>query len=244
LLDTVAQRAGAELVRDTIMFGIAPAGSELVATLTAACQAHKREESIGGAPPPATGGDQDAPQAGPETANAPSHAERSAILNAGIQDITNSLVGDCELNDILRMILETMYRGIGFTRVLLCVRDPASNSLRARFGFGADVDRIVQRGFQVPLAPSADAFHAAITSGTDVLIEDIDAERIRDHIPQWYRKLVPARSLALFPLLVKSKPVGLFYGDSDRGTLGFDPAELNLLKTLRNQAVLAIRQRG
>jgi GAF domain-containing protein len=56
---------------------------------------------------------------------------------------------------------------------------------------------------------------------------------------------VPARSLALFPLLVKGKPVGLFYGDSDcTGTLRFDPAELNLLKTLRNQAVLAIRQRG
>ena len=56
---------------------------------------------------------------------------------------------------------------------------------------------------------------------------------------------MPARSLALFPLMMKNKPIGLFYGDSDNaGALSFDPAELNLLKTLRNQAVLAIRQRG
>jgi hypothetical protein len=39
--------------------------------------------------------------------------------------------------------------------------------------------------------------------------------------------------------------VGLFYGDCDQaGALRFDPAELNLLKTLRNQAVLAMRQRA
>ena len=192
------------------------------------------------------GSELDEARAAPEPIAPPSRsAERSVILNAGIQDITNSLVGDCELNDILRMILETMYRGIGFTRVLLCVRDPASNSLRARFGFGADVDQIVRRGFQVPLAPSADAFHVAISNGADLLIEDIDSERIRDHIPEWYRAQVPARSLALFPVMVKSKPVGLLYGDSDRaGTLSFEPAELNLLKTLRNQAVLAVTQQS
>jgi len=45
--------------------------------------------------------------------------DSQAILTAGIQDITNTLVGTYELNDLLRMILETMYRGIGFTRVLL-----------------------------------------------------------------------------------------------------------------------------
>ena len=65
-----------------------------------------------------------------------------AVLTAGIQDITNTLVSDYQLNDVLRIILETMYRGMGFTRVLLCVRDPKQNSMNARFGFGEDMDRI------------------------------------------------------------------------------------------------------
>ena len=33
------------------------------------------------------------------------------MLSAGVQDITNTLLGDYKLNDLLRIILETMYRG-------------------------------------------------------------------------------------------------------------------------------------
>lgn len=166
-----------------------------------------------------------------------------AILSAGIQDITNTLVGTYELNDLLRIILETMYRGMGFTRVLLCIRDPAANALRGRFGFGEGIDHILKRGFAVSLTPSRDAFYAAISQGADVYIEDVNADKIRDHIPDWYRKLIPARSLVLFPIVINKKPVGLFYADCDEArTNHFEAGELNLLKTLRNQAVLAIKQ--
>jgi serine/threonine protein kinase len=176
------------------------------------------------------------------TTTTPVH-NTQAVLSAGIQDITNTLVGEYELNDLLRMILETIYRGIGFTRVLLCVRDPASNTLRARFGFGQDVDQIIRRGFGVPLAPSRDAFHAAISQGADIFIEDLNGEKIRDHIPEWYRKVVTARSLLLFPVMIAKKPVGLFYADADpTQPVQLGSGELNLLKTLRNQAVLAIKQ--
>jgi HD-like signal output (HDOD) protein len=169
--------------------------------------------------------------------------DSQAILTAGIQEITNTLVGSYQLNDLLRIILETMYRGMGFTRVLLCVRDPAQNCLRGRFGFGPDIDQVIKRGFNVSLAPTRDAFYACISQGADIFIEDVNGDKIRDHIPQWYRKLVPARSLVLFPVMILKKPVALFYADCDAGhQIQLGPAELNLLKTLRNQAVLAIKQ--
>ncbi len=183
-------------------------------------------------------------QGAPGSANAAQATLNSqAILTAGIQDITNTLVGTYELNDLLRMILETMYRGMGFTRVLLCVRDPAHNALRGRFGFGQEIDQLIKRGFNVSLAPTRDAFYAAISQGADIFIENIDGEKIREHIPGWYRKLVSARSLVLFPVMINKKPVGLFYADCDATRhLQLGSAELNLLKTLRNQAVLAIKQ--
>lgn len=183
-----------------------------------------------------------APGATPPPDAPGSAAVRQAVLSAGIQDITNALVGEFQLNDVLRIILETMYRGMGFSRVMLCVRDPAAHALKARFGLGQDVDRIIRQGFAVPLTPAKDVFHAAISQGADIYIEDVDGERIRQHVPGWYRALVPAQSLALFPVIVNKKPVGLFYGDSTTaGTLRFGAEELALLKTLRNQAVLAIR---
>ena len=170
-------------------------------------------------------------------------SNRKALLTAGIQDITNALVGDYKLNDILRIILETMYRGMGFTRALLCVRDPSTNTLNGRFGFGANVDEILRRGFSIPIGGSRDVFQAAISNGADILIEDIEAESIRSHVPDWFRKSVPAKSFALFPILISKRPIGMLYGDADvSGRLKFAADELALLKTLRNQAVLAIRQ--
>ena len=172
-------------------------------------------------------------------------AERTTVLSAGVQDITSMIAGDFQLNDVLRIILETMYRAIGFQRVLLCARDPKSNVLRARLGLGRDVDAIIRAGFGVPLQGPPDIFFAVTGKGADICIEDIDAENIRAHVPAWYRKAVPACGVVLFPLVLKGRTVGLLYADTDRaGSLKFKPDELNLLRTLRNQAVLALKQTG
>ncbi|MEW6313542.1 MAG: HDOD domain-containing protein [Pseudomonadota bacterium] len=166
-----------------------------------------------------------------------------AVLTAGVQDITNTLVGDFQLNDILRMILETMYRGMSFSRVLLCVRDSSGNTLKGRFGFGRDIDKILPR-FAIPVESSQGAFFAALNKAADILISDVNADSIRAYIPDWYRKMVPAQSFILFPIIVNKKAIGLFYGDKDEaGSLNIRPDDLNLLKTLRNQAVLAIKQK-
>ena len=182
--------------------------------------------------------------------NAPSEVasqpeQRHHLLAVGIQDISQSLVGDYQLNDILRIILETMYRGMGFTRVLLCIRNPATMSLKSRFGFGLDTDRIIRDGFAIPLAAAKDVFHVAISRGADIYVEDVNASSIRTHVPAWYRERIPAQSFALFPVMVNRKPFGLFYGDCDQARgLSFGADTLAQLKTLRNQAVLAIKVGG
>ncbi|MSQ60129.1 MAG: serine/threonine protein kinase [Betaproteobacteria bacterium] len=175
-----------------------------------------------------------------------SGAARRDILNAGIQDVNNYLEGKFELNNVLRMILETMYRAIGFTRMVLCVRDSSANRLHGRYGFGEGVEQLLKSGFHVPLTATKDVFNAALSQGIDVLIDDVNAERIRQHIPGWYRTMLPgAQSFVLFPVRVGPHPVGLFYGDSDSAiALRIRQADLSLLKAPRNQAVLAIRQRS
>ena len=169
--------------------------------------------------------------------------QRKAALFEGIQDISTTLMGEFKLNDVLREILETMYRSAGFTRVLLFIRDAASNSLKSRFGLGEGIDGIVGGGFSIPLGVARDVFQAAVANGADVFIEDVDAEAIRRHIPDSYRKAFPAHSFALFPMAIKGRPVGLLYGDCDlENAICFSTEELSLLKTLRNQAVIAIKQ--
>jgi serine/threonine protein kinase len=179
----------------------------------------------------------------PAGARAPGN--RHAALAAGVQDITNTLVGEFQLNDVLRIILETMFRGIGFKRVLLFVLDPKRQALRCRFGFGADAEAVVQRGTAIPLGGPRDLFFAAVVQGADLCIEDLESERIRHYVPAWYRASMSARGMALLPIVSNRRTVGLIYADADDAdTLRFSPEELNLLKTLRNQAVLAMRPRA
>ena len=170
--------------------------------------------------------------------------EAQAILTAGIQDISNSLVEDLALNDILRITLETMYRAMGFTRVMLCLRELKSNHMVGRFGFGPDTGELV-RHFRFPLSFSPDVFHASISKGLDLIISDVNDPKIRSRIPAWYLQNVPAQTFVLFPLLIKGRPVALIYCDKDRaGEIVIPEKELSLLKTLRNQALLALKQAG
>jgi hypothetical protein len=168
--------------------------------------------------------------------------DAQAILTAGIQDISNTLVDDFKLNDILRMILETMYRAMGFKRVVLCIRDAKAGCMQGRFGFGADANEVA-KGFRMPLSFTPDVFHLAMSKGVDLMISDINDPKIAERIPAWYRKAASANSFVLFPLNIKGNPVALIYADSDQtGGLTIPEKELSLLRTLRNQAILAIKQ--
>jgi serine/threonine protein kinase len=168
--------------------------------------------------------------------------DAQSVLTAGIQDISNSLVDDFQLNDVLRITLETMYRAMGFQRVLLCLRDAKTEQMTGRFGFGPDTNEIA-RGFHFPFSYAADVFHLATSKAVDIIITDIDDPKIADRIPAWYRQLTTARTFVLFPLNIKGKPVAMIYCDKDRaGAIAIPERELSLLKTLRNQALLAIKQ--
>ncbi len=165
-----------------------------------------------------------------------------AILAAGIQDISNSLVDEFSLNDILRIILETMYRAMGFERVLLCLRDSKTNQMIGRFGFGVDTGELA-RNFRFPLKGETDVFRVAALKGVDLIITDINDPKIFERIPDWYRSKIPAETFVLFPLMLKGAPVAMIYCDKRKaGDIVIPSKELTLLKTLRNQAVLAIKQ--
>ena len=164
------------------------------------------------------------------------------ILAAGIQDISNSLVDDFSLNDVLRITLETMYRGMGFQRVLLCLKDSKSGSMAGRFGFGADTNDLARK-FRFPLGDAPNVFQLALGKGVDIIIADIDDSKIAGKVPDWYRMIAMAKTFVLLPLLIKGNAVGLIYCDRDRaGSIVIPEKELSLLKTLRNQALLAIKQ--
>jgi len=178
-----------------------------------------------------------------ETSVVARRAQAADQLTAGIQDITDAMVESTDLGAILRMILETMYRALQLRRVVFCLRDAKSGQLVARFALGEDQPAWMP-GFKVPLKANGqpDLFSAVCLKGVDTLIADTTAANIATRLPAWYAGPLRAGSFLLLPLVVKNAPVGLIYADrAEPGSIQLEERELKLLRTLRNQALMAFR---
>jgi len=181
----------------------------------------------------------------------PPAVDTASILSNGIQDITNSLVESFRLNDVLQMILETMLRALHCRRVIFCLRDARTGQLTGRLGLGEGADA-VSALFKVPLilrpGETPDLFSAVCLKQVDTLIADASAPNIVNRLPTWFRDRVQAPTFLLLPLVMKraGQPdmvLGLIYADKGQvDSLQISDKELSLLRTLRNQAVMAFRQ--
>ena len=231
--------------------------------LTATLQVRRRTEPAGAGPlnPPPSAAPAPAPSceaatvllsapslSGAEPVPAPAPMTAVAeLLTAGIHDITDTLAGDAfRLNQVLRMVLETMFRALGFQRVVFCLRDPASGRLVGRFGLGdraAVLSPLFQVQLQWPAGQTPDLFGAVCLKARDTLIADSRQAAVVQRLPTWYRQQVNAPSFLLLPMVMKGAPFALIYADqAAAGGLTVGERELALLRTLRNQAVMAFRQ--
>ncbi len=164
------------------------------------------------------------------------------ILSEGIHDVSETLTGEFQLNDLLQMVLETMYRGLGFSRTMIFVRDAKLNAMRARFGFGTDIERVISK-CSFPIAFAPDVFHVALDKGVDIAIENTEAANIVQRIPEWHRQAIKAKSFLLLPVVLKNRPLALLYADRESADpMKISPDQLSLLRTLRSQVVLAFKQ--
>jgi hypothetical protein len=139
-----------------------------------------------------------------------------------------------------------MLRALGLQRIVFCLRDPKTETLTGRFGLGQGVETISpQFKIQLKPAPNAplDLFSAVCLKGADTLISDATVANIASRLPPWYRQSANAPAFLLLPLMLKGAPFALIYADkAQAGGIDLGEKELSLLRTLRNQAVMAFKQ--
>ena len=168
--------------------------------------------------------------------------QRKQHLQGGIQEITNVMLDDFTLDEILNMILETIYRGIGFNRVFIFFKDPRSDKMQARSGLGPNTAGILKDFSFIVNGASQDLFNMALSKNKDLYIGNISDVEVRDYKPTWFAGPIFSPSLAIYPIVINQKAIGLIYGGHNDAGEHLDREQLNAMKTLRNQAALAIKQ--
>ena len=85
------------------------------------------------------------------------------------------------------MILETLYRGLSFTRVVLCIQDKRRGEMVARFGLGRGLEELKPR-FRFPLSAGDDAFSLAVHQHRDFAYPSRTTNTAE--LPAWFRNLL------------------------------------------------------
>ena len=163
------------------------------------------------------------------------------LLLAGVQDVIQMrALGRSKVNELIFLVLETMYRSMGFRFATMCLKDAKSGQFRARVALGED-HASRQSRFVFQMTPERDLFNLSMENNTDLMISDARSEKIRDLLPAWHRALLPdTRSFIVLPLVVQKVQIGLFYADRIfPAPEGMPPDETALIKALKSQ-ILAV----
>lgn len=172
------------------------------------------------------------------------------VFVRGLREVSDAFLEECPLDDILTIILETMYRGLkpfGLSKTLLVIRDTRLPVMDVRLALGDSLVHL-KSWFSIPLrANGSDVFNAALSEQKNLFISDSrpGAGETQPQIPKWLQEHIDGPvAIGVLPLYIKKISIGMIYLEGERDFFKKVPQNyLNYLKILHQQAVLAIRQR-
>ena len=166
--------------------------------------------------------------------------QRQSVIMKTVSEISNALMRPFQVNDILMMVLEAMHRGLGFDHVILAMVNPKRDSLGYRFGLGDRTEEIRDK-FAFNLDRTGGLPAACILSTREVHLPNLQMNAGNLAFSPTLLSLLKPRSVAMLPLIVSGKAIGLFYADRRGDQNPISTVDLADMRTLANQAVLAIQ---
>ncbi len=161
-------------------------------------------------------------------------------VNDFVREMTETLMADqIKLDELYVNLLEALYRGIGFDRVIMAILSIQASkiSVVGRYGLG-DIDPAGVAGFDHPMSNRDMAIPRCLVAGKDMAIP---AGR-SGAFPEDFNYLVKDRTVYLFPVCVDKKPIALIYLDRKKGRPKLSEEEVKNTRLFRDFAVLAIQK--
>ncbi|MGV7206591.1 HDOD domain-containing protein [Oxalobacteraceae bacterium A2-2] len=171
-------------------------------------------------------------------------AAGNKILLSGLADMRDMLE-TASPGQMVQIALETIYKGLEFSRAVAFVRNRRDGTYAARIGFGEGTrERLPHMSFEDNYEPNV--FFAALHSDRVIFIENARDPKFAAKLPGWWTAtLAEARSFVILPLTAVGQPTGFLYGDWDDSfpPIRLNPTEFALLNDLRGLVGRSIEQR-
>ncbi|MEW6428573.1 MAG: HDOD domain-containing protein [Thermodesulfobacteriota bacterium] len=166
-------------------------------------------------------------------------ASKEKSVNDFIHDLTETLMGKFDLNEFYVQLLEALYQGVGFDRVVLMILDVRGRkpAIIGRYGLG-DIDTRKVSSFRCELDRHGSVMAVALKLGKDMVVPGDKEGAFPDNLKPYLQD----RLVYIFPLLVEQRPIGLVCLDRKKGRPPLDQAGVKSVRLFRDFAVMAIRK--
>jgi HD-like signal output (HDOD) protein len=171
-------------------------------------------------------------------------ADAAQLLTRGVTELREA-IPNASVAQLMTMALETVFKGLGFSRSIIFLRDTEHNHYAARIGFGDNTQEMLGE-LMFSDAYQPDVFHAALANDKMVFVENARDPVFASKLPRWWKNtLREARSFTVLPLTINRNAMGFIYGDWDISlpAAKIEVAEAVHLNELRILLATVIEQR-
>lgn len=135
-----------------------------------------------------------------------------------LRELSMLMDGKPDLNNLLEMVLEGIYRGIGMDRTLFAMCTPDRRFLKARYALGNDGD-VLRRKFNFEISPlKANIFTQVLDSHAPVWVQPPVEPKIKGLLTPAVQGVTEDAPFFVMPIEIMGKAIGVFY--ADRGSSG------------------------
>lgn len=154
-----------------------------------------------------------------------------------LRDLSGILTDKPNLNVILEVILEGIYRGVGLDRTVFSIISK-DKTITAKYALGKNNQDFMTR-FNFDLRED-NVFSATIKSAQAIWVQDTQAKNMAMHISDKMRLVLACRAFYVAPIMISGKVIGLVYADRQPSNRDLDKESFESFKHFVQQASQAL----
>lgn len=157
-----------------------------------------------------------------------------------LRELSMLLDNGGDLNMIMEMVMEGIYRGVGMDRVIFAMLTPDKKGLRSKFTLGHGNEEL-QNSFHFTRLPgSPNVFFNAIDKGCSALIDCEQQKELRSLVNHSITSVIGNRPFMLSSVAINGRGIGLLFADRALSERDIDEEAVESFKHFAKQANMGL----
>ena len=165
-----------------------------------------------------------------------------ALLLQTMNEMTMLITQKGDINKIILKMMEGLCKGAGFSRVGLCLLNPARDRYAARIVIGAKTEQL-KSFMQFEVDKEHDLFSKVMFADKIIHVMDVTEPKWRALLPRDFEKKLGVDNFVVSAFGDKNKPLGMIYADMAARHVPVSKAQNDSFTQLVSHAKLALQLR-